>query len=126
MKLLTTLLIMTLSQTLWAKENKFECITTNDRSVIFYDMAENWKIDLLVKNKKIGGCDLMITEISDPASAQSTKDIQFEVGNCQYQFDKFKKEFSLVSKGFLKINETQKRASGNILNNSQPLFCRKK
>lgn len=109
----------------FAKENKFECLTTKERTITLYEVAGNWKIDLNVKGKKIGGCEMLITELSDPASAQATKDLEFEVGKCQYQFDKFKSEFSVVNKGFMKINEKQKRASAFILNNSQPLFCRK-
>lgn len=125
MKISLIALFTLTSFALMAKENKFECIASKERSISIYEIAGSWKIDLNLKGKKIGGCEMLITDLSDPASIQATKDLEFEVGKCQYQFDKFKTEFSVVNKGFLKINENQKRASANILNNSQPLFCRK-
>lgn len=125
MKILLIALLTISSGTLLARENRFQCLTTNERAIIVYEVAGTWKIDLKIKGKKIGGCEMVVTDLSDPASVQATKDLEFEVGKCQYQFDKFKSEFSVVNKGFLKINESQKRASANILNNSQPLFCRK-
>ncbi len=108
-----------------AKDIKYDCIASKDRSITIYEIAGRWKVDLNIKGKKIGGCEMIVTDLSDPASQQSTKDLEFETGKCQYEFDKYISEFSIVNKGFLKINENQKRASANILNNSQPLFCRK-
>lgn len=125
MKTLLITLIAFVSLPLLAKGNKFECLTTKERTITIYEVAGNWRIDLNVKGNKIGGCEMLITELSDPTSVQATKDLEFEVGKCQYQFDKFKSEFSVVNKGFMKINDKQKRASAFILNNSQPLFCRK-
>lgn len=105
------------------KDQSFHCKTNKEKLLIVESVANTWKVDLFFKDKKVGSCPLLLSNISDPREQQATKDIEFEVGACQYQFDKMKSEFSLVSKGFLKINEKQKRASGLLLNNSQPLFC---
>lgn len=129
MKILTTLaLFLAINtyalQSTQAKEASFHCMSNKEKLLVVESIANTWKVDLFFKDKKIGSCPLTLTNISDPREQQATKEIEFEVGACQYQFDKLKTEFSLVSKGFLKINEKQKRASGLLLNNSQPLFCK--
>ena len=124
MKTLTTLALFLAMNSIHAKETSFHCMPNKEKLLVVESIANTWKIDLFFKDKKIGSCPIILTNISDPREQQATKEIEFEVGTCQYQFDKMKTEFSLVTKGFLKINEKQKRASGLLLNNSQPLFCK--